>query len=525
MKAIKRERRWLVALFALLFTCGVWQFLQVHDFGNSTVSRMELGLWRGSKKVSHDDYDSRLGENAAYLLKVNVKSRRRFYIYPWDEAIVNRWPVQFLHKRPSILPIFALNHGLGPVVNAAQGRYLTHQYSLFRPFLERLKHSPLRTLNASEASLFFIPYDLGMDSSSRQSDGALTRTNCPMKPAVSRLLAASPTFRARHGHDHFVLHTINQMMLHYSYIDGCMDLYKQCFNCTKLSIDAYGPELYSVLGEMPFMRHRWVSIPFPSDFHMSAEVTEPLWAWGGKEARVGETHDRPILIVYVGSDQVTSSKQKALRIAIRQNCHPTAWSEGANESESESESEGKEKLKACVAVSLGSHESHALLNGTQQPEPTTPDNGIYQKSRLCLMPGGDFPTRKAFFDALLSGCVPVIFQPASALTQWPWHWIERGGASEAEDTARACVVYYPWVAFMKDVRGAMRQLSRMATNSTFLSEKRSCIASVAMRMQYSAPHLAPYAPSPRHLHGVAEDQTLLDKDAVDVVLDRLFLQP
>jgi len=36
--------------------------------------------------------------------------------------------------------------------------------------------------------------------------------------------------------------------------------------------------------------------------------------------------------------------------------------------------------------------------------------------------GGDFPTRKGFLDALLSGCIPVTFQLLAAQDQWLWHW-------------------------------------------------------------------------------------------------------
>ena len=41
--------------------------------------------------------------------------------------------------------------------------------------------------------------------------------------------------------------------------------------------------------------------------------------------------------------------------------------------------------------------------------------------RFCLCPPGDDPARKAVFDAILSGCIPVIFEVATLFNQYPWH--------------------------------------------------------------------------------------------------------
>jgi hypothetical protein len=314
------------------------------------------------------------------------------------------------------------------------------------------------------------------------------------------------------------------MMLHYSYIDGCMDLYETCQKCTKLGIDVYGPELYSDVAAKSYLRPEsgWTSIPFPSDFHMSSEVTEPLWAFRdgvgvGVDIGIGEEETyaqrRNILLAYVGSDQVTASKQRLLRIAIRKHCQRLRAKEIAR---------GEKKgLHTCLFTSLDTHESHALLppalrssiNITLDIQWTAPPENLYERARMCLMPGGDFPTRKGFFDALLSGCVPVIFQPASALTQWPWHWSNNGSGN----LAKSCVIYFPGNEFMKNVPAAMESLARMAANLTLLKQKRQCIASIAMQMQYNAPGKEPI-PLSRLKQWGAHSQN----DAIDVVLHRLL---
>ena len=42
----------------------------------------------------------------------------------------------------------------------------------------------------------------------------------------------------------------------------------------------------------------------------------------------------------------------------------------------------------------------------------------YLRADFCLVPPGDTPTRRAFFDALLAGCVPVLRTPATADYAW-----------------------------------------------------------------------------------------------------------
>lgn len=43
---------------------------------------------------------------------------------------------------------------------------------------------------------------------------------------------------------------------------------------------------------------------------------------------------------------------------------------------------------------------------------------LYSLTTFCLTPPGDTATRRGFFDALLFGCIPVVFAEASR--QWPW---------------------------------------------------------------------------------------------------------
>ena len=136
-----------------------------------------------------------------------------FYIYEWPDDVMNSFPDTYTHRRKHIAEGFRQNDGLGPVVDPELGLYHTHQYSLFSTFLARLKESPYRTRDPEQASLFFVPYDVGMDACARKSDGALVRTHCPRSELALARLNESPFFTRKAGFDHFMLHSINQPMM------------------------------------------------------------------------------------------------------------------------------------------------------------------------------------------------------------------------------------------------------------------------------------------------------------------------
>jgi hypothetical protein len=45
----------------------------------------------------------------------------------------------------------------------------------------------------------------------------------------------------------------------------------------------------------------------------------------------------------------------------------------------------------------------------------------YWRAKFCLQPFGDSISRKGIIDAVLLGCIPVLFHRGQAV-QWPWHW-------------------------------------------------------------------------------------------------------
>lgn len=64
--------------------------------------------------------------------------------------------------------------------------------------------------------------------------------NCPKAPQVNAMLKESAYFNRNYGHDHFVLHVLNQVLVYFNSKPQCRQFLKTvCANCSKLAIDTY----------------------------------------------------------------------------------------------------------------------------------------------------------------------------------------------------------------------------------------------------------------------------------------------
>lgn len=192
-------------------------------------------------------------------------------------------------------------------------------------------------------------------------------------------LNKSPYFQSSGGSDHFVLHSINQMMVFYANAP-CTRLYELCFNCTKLSIDAYSPGVFDYLDRHAFMSHKWLSIPFPSTYHHSSAVVTPPWNAINRVPhyldRVYEV-ERPYALCFVGSTMVTAKLQRLLRQELIAVCSARSGE--------------------CFHVALETHQSHESIfkpsfsrdTEGRASEDKKHNNNPYSRAKLCLTPGID----------------------------------------------------------------------------------------------------------------------------------------
>jgi hypothetical protein len=292
-----------------------------------------------------------------------------------------------------------------------------------------------------------------------------------MLSTVKSHLLESPYFQRYNGSDHFLIHSINQPMFHFLN-RYCASLYELCHHCLKLSIDTYSSKMYPILAERLYLSHNWVSIPFPSSYHMSKGMKVIPWIEDPPYS------PRPHLISFVGTSFVTARKQQKLRLLLMDECS---------------------RRPECFLYELPSHH----MNTLQRPNDAS-SVSIYLKSTFCLMPGGDFPTRKGVLDSLLSGCIPVTFQKRSAISQWLWHW-------GSPQIAQTCVVYLPRDAVVENVSSLFDELYKLSQKSKIMGEKRQCISAIGHRLQYNHPLHEPY-----------HDGQMKHIDAVDVVMQHIF---
>ena len=121
---------------------------------------------------------------------------------------------------------------------------------------------------------------------------------------------------------------------------------------------------------------------------------------------------------------------------------------------------------------------------------------VHALSTFCLTPPGDSPTRKGFWDALLVGCVPVVFLNASRSNVWAF----------SEDEAASFALLVPPTAVKAP--GALREHLQRALPD--VPRMRAAAAQYAAAFQFSFGLLD------------EEDHVAVGPDATDMILWRML---
>ena len=284
--------------------------------------------------------------------------KRLFFMYDLDEEFWWRWPVDgsdcsgngyvgHEHKEYS---------GIGPLVLPDDGLYLTWHFSLFSSLYNRMKRSSRRTLDPEKASLFIIPYDLGLD-------GYLDARTCQNRRQCSQglvgkltaILSKSKYFQRHQGGDHALLWSLGQY--HPWPRAGCDILMKDF--CARCTITCYWMDATKA-------DSRFVSVPFPSGYHWWDGIKHLPWD-------LALAPQRNLTAVYLGSTQTLNPTHTKIRRAMTAQCNTSA-------------------------------ECHWLKIDHSSKDNNIADFlSIYKRATFCLCPPGDDPARKAVFDSIVSG--------------------------------------------------------------------------------------------------------------------------
>ena len=388
-----------------------------------------------------------------------------FYMYPLDEKFWWRWPgpetdckknkyVQHFHGQLS---------GVGPPLKLDDGLFLTWHFSIFHAMWNRLKRSRFRTYDPDKASRFVIPYDLAMDGYVEPRTCNNKNMNLRCSPGfvseVQQMLKHSKYFKRHRGADHAVLWSLHQY--HALPRAGC-DHFILNF-CAKCTFTCYWMNYTKV-------DNNFVSVPFPSAYHWWDGIKHLPWA-------LSQVPQRNMTAVYVGSTLTITPDHTKIRRAMTAQCvvrDQCYWMK--------------------IFHSSTDHRIGDFLS-------------VYRYGTFCLCPPGDDPGRKAVFDSIVSGCIPVVFHESTIFNQYPWHL--------GEQLAQDISVFIPGMDVVSGKINVMQVLRSIKPE--VVRKKQQLLELLAPRIQYAIP-------PPKMLEN-RSDATPWDppfKDAVDVALEGMF---
>ncbi|KAF3330016.1 xyloglucan galactosyltransferase KATAMARI1 [Carex littledalei] len=278
---------------------------------------------------------------------------------------------------------FIANSGLGPPLNDSSrvlpeaGWYATNQFTLEIIFHNRMKQYRCRTTNSSIAAAIYVPLYAGLDIG-RHLWGYNMSVRDSLSLDLVQWLKSRPEWSRNGGRDHFFVSgriTNDHRRPSEEEISwgNKLMLLPEIENFTLLAIES---ALHTT---------NEVAIPYPTYFHPSDERQVASWQ------ETVRPMDRPWLFSFAGArrpQQTTSIRDHLIDQCTRSD--------------------------ECRLLQCG-HGKNDCYSPTRIIK-------LFKHSKFCLQPTGDSFTRRSTFDSILSGCIPVFFNPNSAYTQYMWHF-------------------------------------------------------------------------------------------------------
>ncbi|CAI9094035.1 OLC1v1029679C2 [Oldenlandia corymbosa var. corymbosa] len=262
-----------------------------------------------------------------------------------------------------------------PIQRLGKGWYQTHQYALEPIFHSRVLKHPCKVYNQNEAKLFYVPYYGGLEALRWHFKNVSNDVKDSLSQELIRWLETQYSWNQNSGKDHFFV------------------LGKISWDFRRNNASAWGTKFLE-LDEMQnpikllIEKNPWhvndISIPHPTYFHPQTDNDIITW-----QQKIISSYRRK-LVSFAGGSRPDSPNN--IRSILIQQCISMA--------------NGDCKFLDCNSGSC------------DQPETLIE---LFTESEFCLQPPGDSATRKSVFDSLISGCIPVFFDPFTAHYQYPWH--------------------------------------------------------------------------------------------------------
>nr|XP_051215022.1 xyloglucan galactosyltransferase KATAMARI1 homolog [Lolium perenne] len=262
-------------------------------------------------------------------------------------------------------------------LTGSRGWYATHQFALDAIFHGRMRRYECLTNDSSAAAAVFVPFYAGFDFA-RHHWGYDNATRDAASHDLASWLVGRPEWRRAGGRDHFLVAGRTAWDFRR---DTCLSpnwgtnllLLAAARNITVLVVESSAPGLGNDM-----------AVPYPTYFHPRTDADVLDW-----QRRI-KNSDRPWFMSFVGAPR--PGDPRSIRPQVIAQC-------GAS----------------STCRQLG------CANGASQCHAPGDIMRLFQSSTFCLQPPGDSYTRRSAFDAMVAGCVPVFFHPASAYLQYTWH--------------------------------------------------------------------------------------------------------
>ncbi|OIT36615.1 PREDICTED: xyloglucan-specific galacturonosyltransferase 1-like [Nicotiana attenuata] len=344
-----------------------------HAFRNGMVKSDEELL------VAYNDVEDQLMVHRSWTSSQNNAKcdGRGIYVYELPTKFNKDLVSQCADMVPWVdLCNFFSNDAMGePVEKLGKGWYQTHQYSLELIFHSRILNHPCRVMNKSEAELFYVPFYAGLDVLRWHFKNVSNDVKDSLGLDLAKWLESQPTWFKRSGKDHvFVLGKISWDFRRYNNSD---------WGSRFLELDEMQNPVKLLIERQPWHLND-IGIPHPTYFHPQSD--DDIITWQLKIIKA----NRKSLVSFAGAPR-PDAPESIRSILINQ----------------------------CISIETGECRFLNCSSGAcDQPESIIE---LFMESEFCLQPPGDSPTRKSVFDSLISGCIPVIFDPFTAYYQYPWH--------------------------------------------------------------------------------------------------------
>ncbi|XP_074333912.1 xyloglucan-specific galacturonosyltransferase 1-like [Apium graveolens] len=312
---------------------------------------------------------------------------------------------------------FFRNGALGePIPKLGKAWYNTHQYSLEPIFHSRVMKHPCRVYNENEAKLFYVPFYGGLDILRWHFKNASPDVKDTLALELVEWLKLQKPWALNSGKDHvFVLGKVS------------WDFRRRDdspWGSTFLNLEEMQNPIKLLIEREPWHVND-IGIPHPTYFHPHSD--EDIISWQFKIIQSSRNN----LASFAGGARPDSPD--SIRSVL---------------------------INQCTLASTGTCKfQNCSSGGCDQPESIIK---LFLESEFCLQPPGDSPTRKSVFDSLISGCIPVFFDPFTAYYQYSWHLPEDHGKYsmfiDQEEVRKSKVNVVEWLMKIpKKARDDMRR--------------------------------------------------------------------